>query len=132
MNGRQLENDFIKFWIEDGILHSGFKIQTTVDFEKIKEVIDLRTEISGGEKQYWCYDFNGIKAYDKEARDYADKNGQGDLHACAVIFNSHIAKFTLNAFMKLKNPLIPLKGFVKKEEAVKWLKELKELKEKQA
>lgn len=125
MNERQLENDFIRFWIEDGILHSEFKTQTTVDLEKIKVVVDLRTEISDGEKQYWCYDFNRIKAYNKEARDYADKKGQEDLYACAVVFNSHIAKFTLNAFMKLKNPLIPLKGFTKKEEAVKWLNELK-------
>lgn len=125
MDGKKLENDFIKYWIEDGILYSEFITQTDVDIEKIKAVIDLRAEISDGEKQYWCYDFNRIKSYNKEARDFADKNGQQYLHACAVVFNSHIAKFTLNAYMKLKNPLIPLKGFTKKEEAVKWLNELK-------
>lgn len=125
MDGKKLENDFIKYWIEDGILYSEFTTQTDVDIEKIKAVIDLRTEISDGEKQYWCYDFDRIKSYNKEARDYADKHGQEYLYACAVIFNSHIAKFTLNAYMKLKNPLIHLKGFTKKEEAVKWLNELK-------
>ncbi len=122
---KEVESDFIKFWIEDGILYSQFKKQTIVDIEKIKTLIGLRTEISDGEKQYWCYDFDGIKSYDKEARDYDEKNGQEYLHACAVIFNSHIAKFTFNTFMKLKKPLIPLKGFTKKEDAVNWLKELK-------
>lgn len=120
-----VENDFIKFWIENDILYSQFKKATLVDLDKIKELIDLRTEISAGEKQYWCYDFSGIKEYNKEARDYAEKEGQDDLYACAVIFDSHIAKFTLNIFLKLKTPLIPLKGFTKKEEAVNWLKELK-------
>lgn len=120
-----VENDFMKFWIEDGILYSRFKKPTIVDLEKIKALIELRTKISNGEKQYWCYDFSGIKAYNKEARDYADVNGQDDLYACAVIFDSHIAKFTLNIYMKLKVPLIPLKGFTKKSEAINWFKELK-------
>lgn len=122
---KEAENDFIKFWIEDGILYSKFKQPTIVNIEKIKALIELRHEISEGEKQYWCYDFDGIKSYDKEARDYAEIYGQEYLHACAVIFNSHIAKFTLNAFMILKTPLIPLKGFTKKSEAVNWLNELK-------
>lgn len=131
MNIKEVENDFIKFWIEDNILYSEFKKPTIVNIERIKALIDLRTEISNGEKQYWCYNFDGIKSYDKEARDYAEVNGQEDLHACAAVFNSHIAKFTLNAFMILKTPLIPLKGFTKKTEAVNWLNELKEKKDKE-
>jgi hypothetical protein len=125
MDIKEVENDFMKFWIEDGILYSQFKKPTTVNIERIKALIDLRTKISDGEKQYWCYDFNGIKSYDKEARDYAEIHGQKDLYACAAVFNSHIAKFTLNTFMILKTPLIPLKGFTKKNEAINWLKELK-------
>jgi len=125
MNIKEVENDFMKFWIEDGILYSQFKKPTTINIEKIKALIDLRTEISDGKKQYWCYDFNGIKSYDKEARDYAEIYGQEYLYACAAVFNSHIAKFTLNTFMRLKKPLIPLKGFTKKNEAINWLNELK-------
>nr|WP_152547409.1 hypothetical protein [Flavobacterium seoulense] len=101
-----------------------------MDIEKIKALIDLRHEISNGEKQYWCYDFDGIKSYDKDARDYAEIHGQEYLYACAAIFNSHITKFTLNTFMILKTPLIPLKGFTKKDAAANWLKELKKENEK--
>lgn len=122
---KEVENDFIKFWIEDDILYSQFKKPTDGTLENIKAIIDLRNEISGNSMQYWCYDFNGIKSYDKEARDYADKNGQGHLYACAAILNSHIAKFILNAFMLLKKPTVPLKGFVDKKEAINWLNELK-------
>lgn len=125
MDIKEVENDFIKFWIEEGILYSQFKKPTDGSIENIKALIDLRTEISNGEKQYWCYDFNGIKSYDIEARNYADKNGQEYLHACAVIFNSHVARFILNTFMGLKKPIVPLKGFAKKSDAINWLNELK-------
>lgn len=122
---KEVENDFVKFWIEDNILYSQFKKPTDGTIENIKAIIDLRNEISDGEKQYWCYDFNGIKSYNKEARDYAEKNGQEDLYACAVVLNSHIAKFILNAFMVLKKSTVPLRGFAKKNEAINWLNELK-------
>ncbi|MFV8346068.1 hypothetical protein [Flavobacterium sp. ZB4P13] len=123
---KEVENDFIKFWIENNILYSQFKKPTDGTIENIKAIIDLRNEISDDKKQYWCYDFNGIKSYDKDARDYAEKNGQEHLYACAAILNSHIAKFILNAFMVLKKPTVPLKGFTKKNDAINWLKELKE------
>lgn len=122
---KEVENDFIKFMIEDGILFSQFKTTSIGTLEDIKAIINLRHEISAGEKQYWCYDFSGMKTFDKDARDYADKYGQDYLHACAVILNSHITKFIVNTFILLKKPAVPLKGFSKKEDAVNWLKELK-------
>lgn len=122
---KELENDFIKFWIEDGILYSQFKKSTDGTLENIKEIIDLRKQISDGQKQYWYYDFNGIKSYDKEARDYAEKNGQEYLYGCAVVLNSHIAKFILNTFITLKKPAVPLRGFTDRNDAVNWLTELK-------
>ena len=122
---KEVENDFIKFWIEDNILHSQFKKPTIGTLENIKAIISLRHEVSAGEKQYWCYDFGGIKSFDKVARDYADKHGQDNLHACAVVLNSHITKFIVNTFMLLKNPVVPLRGFTKKSEAINWLNELK-------
>ncbi|WP_418263994.1 hypothetical protein [Flavobacterium faecale] len=124
---KELENEFIKFWIEDDILYSRFKKPTIGNFENTKAIIDLRTEISNGEKQYWLYDFNGIRSYDKEGRDYADQYGQEHLFGCAVLLNSHIAKFILNTFMKLKKPTVPVKGFTKKEDAIHWLNELKKV-----
>ena len=122
---KEVENDFVKFWIEDNILYSQFKKPTDGTIENIKAIIDLRNEISDGEKQYWCYDFNGIKPYDKLARDYAENNGQELLYGCATLLNSHVTKFILNTFMTLKKPVVPLKGFTNKRDAINWLNELK-------
>lgn len=121
----ELENDSIKYWIEDGILHSAFKKDTIMNLEKTMQLIELRHEISNGKKQYWCADFAHLKKYTKEGRDYADIHGQDFLYASAAIVNSHITMYLVNIFIKIKNPKIPFRSFKKKEEAVAWLNEIK-------
>lgn len=122
---KTLENDFIKFWIEDGILYSEFKKVTNVSLEQIRTLINLRTEISENKNQYWCFNFKNLKSFDKDARDYSEKYGQEHLNACAAVLDSHVSKFIMNTFIKLKKPVVPLKGFSNKEEAITWLNEIK-------
>ena len=122
---KEIENDIIKFWIEDGILFSEYKKPIDVTLESAKSIIALRHEISNNQKQYWCYHFTGVKSYPKEVRDYADIHGQEYLHATAAIVTSHVTRFILNTFLKLKTPLIPLQAFKTREDAVAWLKKIK-------
>jgi hypothetical protein len=121
----KVENEFIAYWKEDGILFSSFKVPTIMDLEVIRKSIEMRHEISEGESQYWCADFFNLKEYKKEARDYAEIHGQEYLFATAVIINSHVTRFILNTFMRLKHSAIPLQAFKTKEAAVTWLKRLK-------
>lgn len=120
-----MENSYIKFWMENGILFSEYKTSVELNYERMNEVIAMRHEISIEQPQYWCYDINKLKSISKEARDYAEKNGQDYLHACATVVNSTITKFLFNTFLKLKKPVIPFQVFKNKEDAVKWLSELK-------
>jgi hypothetical protein len=121
---KTVENAYIRFWIEDGIMHSVFLQPTVVDLNVAKEIIRLRHEISAGEKQYWCFDFTNLKEYRKEARDYAEIHGQEYLHATAVLVNSHVTRFILNTFMRLKHSVIPLQAFKTKADATQWFKKL--------
>ncbi|MCX6180808.1 MAG: hypothetical protein NT150_02615 [Bacteroidetes bacterium] len=123
---KKIENDYILYYFEDDILFSEFKKPTSVDLEKAKEIVQLRHEISGGKSQFWCAHFNNLKEYTKEGRDYADVHGQDFLLASAAVVNSQITKFIVNIFISLKSPKIPFKAFKSKEDAVAWLKELKE------
>jgi hypothetical protein len=120
-----MENDIIKYWIEDGILYSSYKMPVDVTLENAKAIIELRHAISNNEKQYWCQDITNLKSFTKEGRDYADIHGQDFLYATAVIVNSHITMFIFNIFIKIKTPRIPFQAFKNKEAAVAWLKELK-------
>lgn len=126
-----VENEFMKFWVENGILYSVYKIPVDVDLEKAKESIALRHEISNNQKQYWCFDVAFLKNFSKESRDYADIYGQDFLYACAAILHSHLTKFMFNTYLKLKASKIPMKAFTKKEDAVAWLLEIKAKNEKQ-
>jgi len=126
----QLENNDIKFWIEDGILFSEFKSPIVLAIEHSKAIVAMRHEISNNEKQYWCYSLYNVKSYTKESRDYAEKYGQDFLHATAVVVTSHLTIFIFNAFQKLNRPKIPLRAFKNREDAVTWLKELKQQNEK--
>ena len=125
MNKNTVENDFIRFWFENGILCSAYKKSVDIDLEKAKETIALRHEISDNQKQYWCYDIALLNNFSKESRDYADQNGQELLNACATIVNSHLTKFMFNTFLKLKGSKVPMKVFTKREEAMIWILDIK-------
>lgn len=121
----ELENEFVRFWIKDGILYSEFKFEVDVDLYKVKQLIETRHTISDNKKQYWCYDVSKGKGFPKESRDYAEIYGQDFLFASALVINSHIQKFLFNAFMKLKKSKIPFQAFTSKEKATEWLMEIK-------
>jgi len=120
-----IENDFVKFWFEKGILNSTFQEVTDMNLDRIKQLIELRTAISGKQKQYWLYDITNLKVFPKEVRDYAEKNGQEYLYSTGVLVNSHVTKFIFNTYLKLKPPCFPFQVFTNKEKAIKWLLETK-------
>lgn len=122
---KEIENDFVKFWFENNILFSQFQKGTELNLNGIKQSIELREKISQGQKQYWLYDITNLKTVTKEVRDYAEKYGQDNLNCTAVLVNSHVTKFMFNTYLKLNKPKFPMRVFSSKEEAVKWLQEIK-------
>jgi hypothetical protein len=121
-----MENEVIKYWFDAGILFSEYKGKVVGNYKTISSVIQLRNKISNNQNQYWCYDIRNLKSMDLESRKYADKYGQDFLYACAVIVNSPVTQFIFNVFLNLKSPKIPFKSFYNEEEAVDWLKKIKQ------
>ena len=121
----ELENEFVRIWVADGILYSKFTQRTNFDLDIIKKLIDIRHTISNNSNQYWCYDVREANGFSKECREYVDEYGQDFLFASAVVINSHIQKFLFNAYLKLKKPKIPFQAFTNTEKAVAWLNEIK-------
>ena len=117
-----LENEFIRFWLDDGILFSEYKKPIHLDLNLGVEIIKLRHEISAGEKQYWCYDFKNLISMPSDTKEHAAKYGQDFLHATAVIVYNHLQKFIVNIFISLKKPKIPFMAFTDKEKAIEWLR----------
>jgi hypothetical protein len=82
---REASNDFVKFWMEDGIMYSRFLKEVQLDLECIQEFIQFRHEFSQGEKKYWLHDMKGLKIMTKDAKEYGDKYGQEFLYAGAIV-----------------------------------------------
>ena len=122
-----VENEYIKFWIDNGILHSEYKYQFEMNLENSEEIYTLRKQISEGKKQYFLYDISNLKSMSKGARDYGSSHGMEDLAASAIIINSSITLLIYNIFIKLKKVEIPVKAFRNKEEAIDWLNKIKKL-----
>jgi hypothetical protein len=122
---KEVENDFVKFWFEKDILFSKFKKDTELNLDNLKQAIEMREKISGGQNQYWLFDITNLKTVTKEARDYAAKYDEDFIRANAVLVNSYITKFMFNSYLKFNKPDFPFLCYTKKEKAIEWLLEIK-------
>lgn len=122
---KEASNNFVKFYIEDGIMHSFFLKELELDLVTIIEFINFRHAFSEGQKQYWLHDLKGLKTMTKDAKDYGAKYGEEFLHAGAIIVHTHLQKFLINTFVAVKKPKVKTRVFTDKEKAKNWLLELK-------
>jgi hypothetical protein len=124
-----IEDENYKLWIDNGILFSAFKKPIDMTLEDAKSAIELRHRISNNQHQYWCMDIRNLKESTDEAKKYIDENGEEFLFACAMIVNSHLMKFMVKVFNRMKKRKIPVEVFSSEKDAVKWLNEMKERKD---
>lgn len=124
-----IENENYKLWIDNGLLFSVFKKPTHLTLEDAKSAIELRHSISNNKHQYWCMDLRNLKDTTEEAKKYIDENGEEFLYACAMIVNSHLMKFMVKGFNRMKSRKIPVEIFSSEIDAVKWLNKMKESKD---
>ena len=122
---REASNDYTKYWMEDGIMHSMFLQDIHLELELCIALINFRQEFSEGEKQYWLYDLDKLQSTTKDAKDYAAKYGDNYLHAAAIIVHSHLQKFIINTYIIVKKPNVKTRIFTDKTKAKNWLLELK-------
>ncbi len=122
---REASNNYTKYWMEDGIMHSMFLQDIHLELELCIALINFRQEFSEGEKQYWLYDLDKLQSTTKDAKDYAAKYGDNYLHAAAIIVHSHLQKFIINTYIIVKKPNVKTRIFTDKVKAKNWLLELK-------
>lgn len=121
-----IENEDYKLWIDNGLLFSVFKRPTHMTLEVAKSAIKLRHNISKNQRQYWCMDLRNLKDTSDDAKKYIDEYGEEFLYACAMIVNSHLMKFMVKGFNRMKKRKIPVEIFASEIEAINWLNEMKE------
>ena len=116
------ENQYMRCWIEDGIIHAIFKPEV-LDLEAAKECVKLRLELSEGLTYPFMADGRGVQNITKEARDYfASDIGVRGVAASALLTESVAGKFIGNFFLQINKPKVPVRLFTNDTDAVNWLK----------
>lgn len=117
------KNDYVEFYIENGILYGRFLKSLIVDTIIAQQVVDLRGNISNGKDYLTIVDMTNLKGATKDARKFmaCSENGFRGIKAAAFISDKAISNLLLNLFLKINKPKKPCKYFIHKEEALKWL-----------
>jgi hypothetical protein len=122
-NNTNIENEYLKMWIEDNILFGVYKLNTNIDLAAAQKCVSDRISISHGKNYPVLVDIRNIKSINKAARDYfASKEGLQYIEASAILVDSYLSKLLSHIFLTFSTPPIPTKMFTGKEQALVWLK----------
>ncbi|HCX22835.1 MAG: hypothetical protein CMB80_26855 [Flammeovirgaceae bacterium] len=120
-----VENDYAKFHIKDGILHFVYKRDVELDLEGAKKVVADRIKAQGDQSYPVICDVRSVKTINKEARDYLAKQGSQQVEAVALIVGSPARKVMSNFYLAVNKPEVPTRLFISETEALDYLSELK-------
>lgn len=124
---KTIETEYVNMTIKDGILHFSYKEIESLDLEIAKKCVRDRIEFSENTSYPCLVDAVLIKNVSREARDYFANEGNDLITANALLVKSHIFKMIVNFFINVSKPRNPTKMFTDKSQAVKWLKQFRDL-----
>ena len=127
-NGTQtmerIENDFIKLWIDNGIMFGKYKPDVLIDIKAAKKVVEDRIRLAKGVDYPTLGFLDDLSNVTKEARDFfSHDDGVKNMKKLALLTGSPISKMFGNFFLKISKPTIPTRLFTRQEDALVWLKE---------
>jgi hypothetical protein len=118
-----IENEFAKFWIDDGILHFVYNQGIIIDLHVAKKIVEDRIRCQDNIPYPAFADCRGLKEINREARNYLAKEGSNLIVACALLSDSIVHKAMANFYLTLNKPSTPTKLFTEKSAALAWLQQ---------
>lgn len=113
------------YYAEDGILFSYSKrIKRTVKL--IEDNIELVKSITGGKQVPLLIYLCNSPVPDKETRKYSTDNMSKVYSAMAMVSKPGLSQLIMNLLYQFVKCPIPTKSFTNDEEAIEWLKSLKD------
>lgn len=106
----------------NGILKAYYQPNVIIDGEIALHILETRKKFVGLEKPVPVMLYNlGVIEMDREAQEIlAGPQGVEGICASAFLINSSTT-IIMSFILKIKRPPIPVKGFFKESEALKWL-----------
>ncbi|NQY66629.1 MAG: hypothetical protein HRT72_02745 [Flavobacteriales bacterium] len=119
---KQFETEYLKIWIEKGIIHTTYTPDLVVSLEIAKKIVADRIAYTGGHLYPGLVDIRNIKSVDYGAMKYwATEESYSSLSSIAVFSDKRLSKIFFNFWLKVDKPYRPTKYFNDKESAYLFL-----------
>ena len=115
------ENEFARFWIENGILYVRYNPEIFIDLDAARIIVADRITLQQGKPfPVLCYT-EGISSSTKTARDYLAIKGSVLTKAIAYLASPTVSLAMLNFFIEKNAPAVPSEIFSNEMAAKKFL-----------
>ncbi|MFL5764426.1 MAG: STAS/SEC14 domain-containing protein [Bacteroidia bacterium] len=120
-----IKGEIADYKYEDGILYSYSK-STLRTVKNISENIALVKQITGGKIVPLLIYLSNSPVPDKATRKFSTEQLPNVYSAMAMVSKPGLSKLIMNILFRFKPPAIPMKSFTDDQEALRWLKSLRE------
>ncbi len=121
----ELENDFARFYIKDGVLFFIYKKIDELNLEAAKRIVGDRIKIQKNADYPVICDIRLLGSADKSARDYLAKEGSAYVKAVALLVDSPALKLMANFYLTVNKPDVPTKMFTAMPQALEFINKFK-------
>jgi len=107
-----------------GIIHFNYRKDVEIELEDAEMELSNAEKLAGGKKCLALIDLTHVKKVSKEARDlFSGEEGNRVVKRGSFCVASPVGRMIGNFFMGINKPMMPVKLFDTKDEALAWLKE---------
>lgn len=120
------QSQYMTLKVEDSIMVIIYSKELTIDLEVAKQMVKERLSVFNNNNYPVLVDARYIKYATKEARDhFAKEDGVKGITALAILIGNYLTATMANLYIKFSKPPIQTKVFNTRDQAVKWLKQLR-------
>ena len=119
-------NEYMDFFIEDGILMGIPKKKFHITMDVVIQLYESRLEVCNGKEYPTLIFIDSVEYVNKELRDFHENvSSVVGATAWAFVTPEKISQILINLYLSAMKIPVPTKYFSNKEEALKWLEKFK-------
>lgn len=116
---------YVKFWVEDGILYFVYNPSTLINLKIAEKIVQQRIAFQNDISYPILCDLRNLKAADKAARDFLAIEGTYLATAVALLIDKNYSERLSAQFIKTSTPPVPVQKFFNIKDAVVFLSKYK-------
>ncbi len=119
------ENKYAIYFLTDELLHIIYKKDHCIDLKAAQLIVRDRMMLQNGREMPVLCDIREVRRVNKPARDYLALEGSQWVKALAFLIDSPVTDVISSIYLWTHAQSVPTRSFVKKSEALAFLKSIK-------